>query len=49
VRRYLLEENLTESERANVAESVADWREHLSDLSWFMGCLNEHIARQANQ
>ena len=49
VRRYLLEEDLTESERAKVAEIVADWRERLGDLSWFMRCLNEHIARQANQ
>ena len=27
---------------------VAQWRERLSDLSWFMRCLNEPIARQAN-
>jgi len=48
IRRHQLEEELTESEQAKVAEIVADWRERLSDLSWFMRCLNEHIARQAN-
>ena len=30
------------------AEKVALWRERLADLSWFMRCLNEPIARQAN-
>ncbi|MCP3971011.1 MAG: transposase, partial [Rhodobacteraceae bacterium] len=27
---------------------VAQWRERLTDISWFMRCLNEHIARRAN-
>lgn len=36
-----------ESERA--LEIIEEWRAKLSDLSWFMRCLNEHIARRANQ
>jgi len=28
---------------------LAEWRERLTDLSWFMRCLNESIARQANR
>src|SRR5664279_4718311 len=33
---------------AQVADWVACWRARLSDLSWFMRCLNEAIARRAN-
>ena len=33
---------------ADVAQ-VAIWRERLADLSWFMRCLNEPIARWANK
>ena len=28
---------------------IAKMREHLGSVSWFMRCLNEHIARQANK
>ncbi|MFN8625979.1 MAG: transposase [Candidatus Binatia bacterium] len=31
------------------AQRVALWRARLSDLSWFMRCLNEAIARRANR
>jgi hypothetical protein len=31
------------------ADRVAQWRARLSDLSWFMRCLNESIARRANR
>ena len=30
-------------------ETVALWRERLCDLSWFMRCLNERLARRANE
>ena len=30
-------------------EKVPLWRERLSSLSWYMKCLNEHIARKANK
>jgi hypothetical protein len=30
------------------AQRVSQWRARLSDLSWFMRCLNESIARRAN-
>lgn len=32
----------------NLDRKVAEWRERLTDLSWFMRCLNESIARRAN-
>ena len=33
---------------AAVAEWISHWRARLYDLSWFMRCLNEAIARRAN-
>ena len=34
--------------RAAAEEIIADWRQHLFDMSWYMRCLNEHLARRAN-
>ena len=47
-RRYLAGEELLDVERALVSDLVALWRERLTDISWYMRCLNEAIARQAN-
>jgi REP element-mobilizing transposase RayT len=47
--RYLAGDDLLEVERKLVAELVALWRNRLSDISWYMRCLNEAIARQANE
>ncbi len=33
----------------NLERKISEWRERLTDLSWFMRCLNESIARRANQ
>jgi hypothetical protein len=40
--------SLSKAEMALVKELVAQWRSRLTDISWFMRCLNEPIARQAN-
>ena len=48
IQRYWKGESQSPAEQQKVAEIVADWRERLSDLSWFMRCLNESIARRAN-
>lgn len=40
---------LTPAERDTIADIVAVWRQRLQDLSWFMKCLNEPIARKANR
>jgi putative transposase len=40
---------LIEAEEHKLAELTETWRERLYDISWFMRCLNEPIARQANE
>jgi REP element-mobilizing transposase RayT len=37
-----------EAVRAAAEEIIADWRQRLFDVSWYMRCLNEHLARRAN-
>ena len=50
MQRFLADEQakMTEAEVARVNEYVAEYRDRLYDLSWFMRTLNEYIARQAN-
>jgi hypothetical protein len=47
VKRYL--EGQAGAEERGAAEAILQrWRDRLCDLSWFMKCLNEHLARRAN-
>jgi REP element-mobilizing transposase RayT len=46
--QYLTNADLSGAELKCVAELFTTWRERLGDLSWFMRCLNEPIARMAN-
>ena len=48
IQRYRTGDALSVSERAALLRVVETWRGRLSNLSWFMRCLNEHIARRAN-
>ena len=40
--------NLDKAGLLKVQEIIATYRQRLADLSWFMRCLNEDIARKAN-
>jgi putative transposase len=48
VQRYRNRESLDHALLQKVSEFAEEWRERLKSVSWFMRCLNEHIARQAN-
>jgi REP element-mobilizing transposase RayT len=47
--RYVAGISLTTVEQEVLAGWVATWRTRLADLSWYMRCLNETIARMANK
>ena len=48
VQRYHAGESMSPAELQRVSVFVETYRARLADLSWFMRCLNESIARRAN-
>lgn len=48
VQRWLDDQPLSNSEQRLVKQFIKRWRARLYDISWFMRCLNESIARRAN-
>ncbi|UPW17505.1 transposase [Agarivorans sp. TSD2052] len=49
VEQYLSDPQAKDENYPKSIEKLEDWRKRLFDISWFMRCLNEHIARQANK
>jgi REP element-mobilizing transposase RayT len=47
--RFLAGDSLLPVEREAVSTMAETWRARLMDVSWFMRCLNEPIARDANR
>ncbi|WP_290536610.1 MULTISPECIES: transposase [Alcanivorax] len=48
VKRWLSGQS-EDGEALKALEIVGQWRERLYDLGWFMKCLNEYLARRANE
>ncbi|WP_292959185.1 transposase [Neptuniibacter sp. UBA6509] len=49
IQKWQTGENLSEAQLDCVNDIIKVYRKRLGSLSWFMKCLNEPIARQANQ
>ena len=48
VRAFIAGQELSQAQQQVARNHIQDYRKRLCDLSWFMKCLNEPIARQAN-
>ena len=49
VQRFLANNVMSKAELQRVEEFAEEYRSRLMDISWFMRCLNEHLARGANK
>jgi hypothetical protein len=49
IQRFIATPDLSNAELTEVNEIIAQWRERLHNISWFMQYLNQSIARMANR
>lgn len=49
VQRYLACVAMDDAEKAAASHMLQEYRARLGDISWFMRCLNEYVARKANE
>ena len=49
VERWQADQTISEAENKAALAIIEGWRGRLADISWFMRCLNEFIARKANK
>ena len=49
VQRFLANDSMSKAELQRVEEFAEQYRSRLMDISWFMRCLNEYLARGANK
>jgi hypothetical protein len=47
--RFVKGEVLDSAEQQRLSDLILIWQQRLMDISWFMRCLNEYIAREANK
>src|SRR5690606_31905295 len=49
LQKFIQNEDLNPIEKTAISALIELYRKRLADISWFMRCINEYIARKANK